>query len=147
MTSRAHQEGPTPFGQRLRALFEGPTVAQGTFLQAPVEAVLELRAGPAFDSEFTRVEGVLFEACPENDETFREVEEAAYRAVHGRIAAGVLPAHVLDDVNLILRAHRAGYEDPWLSALLACYVAGRFPCGVLTRDARPLTEVLGVLEP
>jgi hypothetical protein len=137
----------TSFGVRVRSIFASPTMVDGTFLPGTVDEALDLRDDPVFDLEWTRVESAVSERCPYDEQAFREVEQAAYLTVQERIGPGELPAYVMDDVNLVLRANSVGHQDPWLSALLAQYVDGRFPCGVLSPDSRTLAEVVGVPGP
>lgn len=126
----------------LRRYFDDLTAS--TFVQGGTDDALDSRDDPVFDEQWVRVDKLVTPRLPYDDVTFKETEEAVYLAVQALVGPGELPAEVMDDVNLILRAERAGVEDPWLSALLGSYASGRFPTGRLAPDSRTLNEVAGV---
>lgn len=105
--------------------------------------VLDLRDDKVFDEQWSRVYGQLKSHPGVRLDLLDSADEGVFKAVFASHESGDLAAYASDDLGLVLAAHAAGFEDPWLSALAASYMAGRFPAGKLTQDSRPLARVLG----
>jgi len=107
----------------------GPNMLRGR----EIDDVLDERDAESFDAEWTRVfkevESRLkgLEIDQKGFDAIDLIRELSYKKAYSATGESELAGYVSDDFELISKAILVGYDEPWLTRLVQCYVSGEFP--------------------
>lgn len=119
----------------INALLESlRSIEISSYTEDDINAILDDRDADPFDSEWCRVDREIAALKTEENYTGSNEKEhdaickEAFFIMENKISSE-LSDYVSDDFGLIYDSIAVGYQDPWLSRLIASYQNGTIPTG------------------